>query len=134
MGNRAHAMRYGIGVICLGVILAAWGVGHFGGGNPEPETPPLEVVYFFVPSCPGCAETSALVDRVEREHAGRVKVSRRNLEEGGAVVLDLMDRLDAGGIGETPSLAVFVGEMSLAGAERIQRDLPRLLRDHLGGH
>lgn len=126
-------MRYGMGV--AGVVVLAGLVGGYWLYVPsDPEIPPVEIVYYFIPSCPGCAETSALIDRIERDSAGHAIVHRRNLEDGAEVVLELMDRLDAAGIGETPSLVVFLGGRSLAGADRIQADLERLVREVGGGY
>jgi thiol-disulfide isomerase/thioredoxin len=95
------------------------------------EPGPLEVVYFYSPTCMDCKEAKPFVDAAEKEYAQRITLIRYDVQtnEGLEKLLAFEAAYDAA---QGPPPKVFVGNRQLVGPEAIESRLDSLIATQLG--
>lgn len=74
---------------------------------------PLQLHFFYTPSCPLCEPTKQVVNNVETKYGNKIEVIRHNHSESEASFNSLIMALEYYNREDTPSLAVFVGDKAL---------------------
>jgi len=92
--------------------------------------PPLKLLYFYSPNCPGCEKAKKLVEEVKRRYGRSVEVVEVNVAEGDNYLLALQHQVCA-----TP--AVVIGEdlvfcMEVPSPEEFLKEVERRLK-RVGG-
>lgn len=104
-------------------------------GEHTGNAKPLGMVFFYSSDCRGCKRASEAVDKALAEFGDRVtleKVNTIDAEKGMDNVKRLWRMLDAHGVTETPSLAIFVGSSVLCGEEEIDSRIRDTIIAELG--
>ncbi len=117
------------------LLLGAWRVPLARAADSSPSgQATVQVTFFFTPGCRMCKPVNQAVDRAEQAYGPRIRVERVDLsdpQDGAEAAQRLFGLLDRHGVQGTPSLAVFVGDRCLAGAEAILDGLDAAIQAEL---
>lgn len=95
-----------------------------------PTAAPLEVHFFFTPTCPLCEPAKKAVAAAEARFGARVRVHRHNHSESKQAFNAMILALEAYHREDTPTLALFAGDVCLDGdaiKEKLEPTLEALL-------